>query len=343
MASSALVLDQPSMFGNGQYFGQVASGPNANPLRPFFGELPNFPSQGPNKNYYHRIEDMPTAYADPRQNQYLETVIMGLVPLENDWTTTLAFPLTYRDEINFTWNEIQFNQPLADQVPHEGVTRVVKHRRATKTASSVRRGLALEVETDFMTTQMGVDTYIMTLQQIRLAIQRTNSLDVMAAIMDVHQERELWERVHGYIRLDPRERLEVEIDQFGCTQQEPKGLIKWMTRAVGLAKSLGWSPDMLIVPSAFMNYVDLVPTEKTYYMYAGPRGVAAMLDGPPAAGKVAGIRTYESPVVDIMSQNDPVNMMDRICFTGEYYTMVDENAADISGFTTNEESADLSR
>lgn len=252
--ATAIVMDPSSTFGAGQYFAQSASGPNANPLRPFFGELPNMPSQGPNRDYYHRIEDLPTAYADARQNLYLENIIMGLVPLDNDWTTTIALPLTYTDKQTIAWNEIRFNRPLADVVPHEGVTRVVKHARASKSVSTVRRGLALEVETDFMTTKMGLDTYIMTLQQIRIAIQTTNSLDVMAAIMDVHQARELWERVHGWLKLDPRDRLEREIDQFGCVQKDPKGLIKWDAKARELASNLGFLPDMYVFVLAVVYF-----------------------------------------------------------------------------------------
>ena len=160
-------------------------------IAPFFGDLVNVPSQGAGRDLLRRNDDLPAFYADGRRNEFLTDVLEGLTALDNGWPTTVCLPLTYTEKINFQWNLFEFTQPLADQVPHEGVSRILEHGKSTRTERSIRRGLAIFFEHDFMTTSDGVRDYARSLQQIRMCVHRTNSFDVISAIMNCHQVRRI--------------------------------------------------------------------------------------------------------------------------------------------------------
>ncbi len=61
--------------------------------------------------------------------------------------------------------------------------------------------------------------YARSLQQLRLCIQRTNTFDAISAVLAVHQEETLWQEQYGYTNMSLDERIEAEIEQFGCIQK----------------------------------------------------------------------------------------------------------------------------
>lgn len=307
----------PQAFGMNQMMGHGMASQNANPLRPFFGDLPMMPSQGPDAQHFMRIEDLPAYYAQEKTWAYLSEALVGFVGLDNDWTVTLALPLDYDESQVFKWNIMHANQPLVDHVPHEGAIRLVQYARSSRMESVARYAIGLEAEAQMLTTVMGVQGVMQKMQIIKNATQRTNAMDVMQALADCHEDMALWQKVHGYRNLDRKEMMEQAIMQFGAVQKRYNGVELLVAQALKWCRNNGVNPDMLICPPTMRTHLQMVPKERTLYMYNGiPHS-----DGPPPLARVGGINVFETSTPDYMASINNLSMFDRRVATGEYMRM----------------------
>lgn len=174
------------------------------------------------------------------------------------WIQTLA-PWTYSTSRYITWNATIFNKTTLDRLPEEAVPRLMSNRRMGGATSLMRYGIALLLEATFAETAIGRRTYLMNLEQIRVATTDTAAYGVLITLMEHKPYTDQYARgessVRGVDLASIDERLITEIDGFGIMQKEADGgdLVRSRMRKTLAAR--GVSPNVMIWPSGTSTYV----------------------------------------------------------------------------------------
>ena len=183
-------------------------------------------------------------------------------------------------------------------------------------------------EHDFMTTPDGIRDYALVLQQIRLMVQRTNSTDVIFALMNTNERRDRWEAKYGIPSSQNSilARVGIEIEAFGSFQKNASKAPE-MLHATMMKHALreGWKPDIYIFPPMLLSWIRLVPAERTYYSYAGPEGVRSWMMAPPSQGTLGGLPVYEADLYDEKEYEDRPPLMGREMVIGHMYVLDDRH------------------
>jgi hypothetical protein len=86
-------------------------------------------------------------------NSYLTDRIDGLITdTTNSPFTTIILPYKYiaNPDTKIKWNAFSFDEGLASRVPYEAAARVLTQTKRSYAAFTVRHGLAIEMEHNFM-------------------------------------------------------------------------------------------------------------------------------------------------------------------------------------------------
>lgn len=166
---------QTNMY-NPQSWGSPTSG---NPWSPLFGQIGTQYNEGGTRNYGRHIEDLSSNYSSPRNDYYFGDLVSGLIPLDNDWTITKAYPLVQRDELNFVINKQKFQKALIGVVPYQGIPNTMTHSKESLSAQQVQHAVSIFTEVHFSTTAEGVLLYARNVKQIVVSIKETMAHSVL--------------------------------------------------------------------------------------------------------------------------------------------------------------------
>lgn len=284
----------------------------------FFGEPLREPSLSDSDGHFHTHEDLPEAYRG--KNVLLANVVEGLVSQMPTFLNSYALPLKFSQQMEWKWNEYNFDQGFIEQVPHEGVPRILRHTSTSRSASTVRHAVAVYFEYDFFMTEEGRQMYAMELTQIKCNIKNTMSYDAIVTIQNAHNDDDMFMEQYGLVSLTPEGRLNREYEQYGMIQKNYKGLEIMDGKLKELAGLVPFTPNMYIAPLGLRRYVNIVPEKRTLYMYAGPRGVNRLIQGPEALGDIQGTATYEIPNFRTFNgENNNLHIMENQTQHGEYF------------------------
>ncbi|MHA1683094.1 MAG: hypothetical protein ACTSUE_19300 [Promethearchaeota archaeon] len=299
-----------------------ADGNSGNMHSAFFGDMGQDPKlQGANRESMHTHRTMPNYYVRTGRNAFLEETIEGLFLLDSDWQTTVALPYYEDDNIKFTMNVWYFDKALAAHVPHEGIPRIVKSGYSVKEEVSIRRGIAIVLEHDYMTTPDGRMSYIRGMAQIKTIVQLTNALDVMHTLMNAHDTEKMWQEMHGYKDISVEAAFRKEVEQFGMVQKDIRGFAKLEAEASAHLARQGVQADMIVVPKKLRAFTELAqPIASQYEFYDTPSSFTP-LPGPRASGSFRNINVYEAPLHDIFSREQHIDLLNRDVRIGEYNVM----------------------
>lgn len=304
----------------------TGDGVTGNAYAPFFG-LPRGldPAHGADSERWIDHDQLPAAYADRLRSGFMETTVEGLVALDNDWPTTVALPLEFNDELTHKWNTTSYSQSLVHELGHEGIPLLLTSSRSANSAVSMRRGVAIQFEYDFMQTEMGLLHYANSLQQMRLSVQRTNYFDVITAIMAARDSAAAWMRRYGvpYSPAQVDQRMDMETHRFGTIQKGSRSIEKLHAELMQVASRANVKPDMYIFPTGLRDYLSLAHDERAQYMYTGPSGVKAWMDAPAEVGTLKGVRVYETPEFSPEEKTVDAPLLDRRVTIGEFQTWPD--------------------
>lgn len=288
---------------------------------PFVGTRSLGTLGGSERGAYHEVDDMPVAYVNP---QFLGSVIEGLSIIDQTYLTTYVLPIEMTTQISWRWSEFQFDQPLPTVVPHEGVPRVVQHSRASKSAHAIRKGIAATFEYDFLTTPDGIEMYVRTMRQIKLAIQRALEIDVFAALLECNEDEQDWQAKNGFTQLDWRDRMEREINFYALFNKDDKGFERWDADVFQTARNLGWEPNMIIVNPECRTLATFGHPERYLYMFAGPNGVSRWMYGPLSLGTMNNLPVFEAPQPSVYTQRDDFPVVRGNITIGEWVPFADK-------------------
>ena len=179
------------------------------------------------KNRFGRINrvHIPDVLKGP--NPWMTDRIDGLITdTTNSPYTTLILPYKYMEtpDGKFTWNVWNFDEGLASRVPYEAAARTLTQSKTEYAGFTVRMGLAISMEHNFMVSPEGRANFQNQLKQVVGSIQMSNDLDVHMALINAPS---YFAKVREKYYRDPYN-LEKEIrdyvDNFGFLQKNQNGL-----------------------------------------------------------------------------------------------------------------------
>ena len=163
----------------------------------FFGN----PEHGRLKNvtdwaaYEKESSDYPEAFAqlwgDPTNegkltpNGHLSRVLIEKTKASESFPLSILAPLQRHDgSLDFTWDLLLFNKHMLDREPEQTLPRMLSSTRKSGMTSMQRYGICLMLECTFMETPVGRQTFLMNLEQMRIATIETMSYGAMVAMME---------------------------------------------------------------------------------------------------------------------------------------------------------------
>jgi hypothetical protein len=244
-------------------------GPNAYNMTPDY-----------NRNRKFGRLHMPDVLLGP--NQWITDRVDGLITdtTKSPFTSTIL-PYMYMEypDRKIEWNVWTFDQGLASRVPYESAARTLTQRKQSFSGYTVRQGLAITMEHNFMMSKEGIENFQNQVTQVVNSIQNTNDLDVHMALINAPSYlKQIQDKYYmeDYLKKTIRD----YVDGFGFVQKNANAvdIIIEDTKA----QILGWGgeePDFMLCSGRLTYQMTMMP-EKTNYYTQGVDGQILLKNGP---------------------------------------------------------------
>lgn len=185
------------------------------------------------------------------------------------------------ESINFTWQEIHFNEGIAPQTEVLGVPKLFTHNKSKRGARAVRRMVGVKIESGFFMTPEGREDWRNQIEQMVTIIQNTNEYDIMIELLQTCMRRDASAREmngpynHVYGVNDPlsfEQKLELDRDMFAIVNKTPdsRGFLSLVTNLKTIMKRNGVEPDAMVVPPYMLGYYYTTKDDLWQFSSAGP-------------------------------------------------------------------------
>ena len=216
-------------------------------------------------------------------NNYLTDRVDGLITdSTNSPFTRNILPYVYLEQPDqkLKWNVYSFDEGIASRVPYEAAARVLPQSKRSFAGYTVRQGLAIAMEHNFMVSAAGRENFKNQLQQLVGSIQLTNDLDVHVALLQApSHQKHMNEKYHDNFKSTTQICREY-VDLFGFMQKTPNALDILIEDAKNHLKTWGSQPPtFLLCNGALTAQLNMLP-ERTNYLTNGPDGKARLAAGP---------------------------------------------------------------
>lgn len=302
------------------------------------GPAPRIPApNGYEGKSYSRI-NMLAAY-EGKNLVIRDTMEDYMLTAEWDFYTKYILPWFRTDQIHMSWSEWQNNPHYMGVTPHQTTSRVITKKRIIRKASIVRRGIAYEFEGDHMNTSEGRSSYYASVAAIARSFQETANVEVLRALRHCHRYNQATMREFELVPKGDLDAYHNRIsERFMIVQKTTSGMETINTLVDQDLELTGGRANVWIVGREISDYLDVVPPDKKFFMYAGQEGVDR-LNGRPqnrvASGNTMGNLANLQPTR--MVKDTPVfiaksyqvegigkaDLLSRITEVGIYNTMFD--------------------
>ena len=277
-----------------------------------------------NRNRKRGRVHIPDIFLGP--SQFLTDRVDGLiVDATQSPFTTVILPYMYMEypDKKIEWNVWSFDQGLASRVPYEAAARTLTQRKQSFSGYTVRQGLAITMEHNFMMSEEGMQNFKNQVLQVVQSIQNTNDLDVHMALINAPSYlRTVRERY--YLDDYLQKALRDYIDSFGFVQKNMNAMDILIEEAKAMIKTWGGDePDFLLCSSKLCFQLTM-GQEKTSYLTQGPDGKKLLRDGP-MLQKYRGLGIVKSKAFSMDEGLMPRDLMRRRVRVAEHY-VVSKNA-----------------
>jgi hypothetical protein len=264
-------------------------------------------------------------------NPYLTDRIDGLITdTTNSPFTTTLLPYTYLEhpDAKIKWNVWSFDEGMANRVPYESAARVLTQSKQSFAGYTVRQGLAITMEHNFMMSPEGRVNFTNQLKQMVGSIQYTNDLDVHVALITAPSyARRISERYYARDK-NVWQRCREYVDLFGIMQKNPNALDILIEDTKSTLKSWGsQEPTFMLTNSKLTMQLTMTP-ERTQYVTQGPDGLARLRDGPNLTN-YRGLNIIHSRSFSTETGARPRDLLDRRVRVAEYYIVPNVNVNNI--------------
>jgi len=277
--------------------------------------------EDPMRNKRHQRWHLPDVLKGP--NPYLTDRVDGLITdTTNSPFTTTMLPYTFLEhpDAKIKWNVWSFDEGMANRVPYESAARVLTQSKQSFAGYTVRQGLAITMEHNFMMSPEGRVNFSNQLKQMVGSIQYTNDLDVHVALITAPSyARRISERYYARDK-NVWQRCREYVDLFGIMQKNPNALDILIEETKATLKSWGsQEPSFLMTNSKLTMQLTMTP-ERTQYLTQGADGVKRLRDGPNLT-KYRGLDVVHSRSFATETGARPRDLLDRRVRVAEYYVV----------------------
>ena len=257
-------------------------------------------------------------------NQFLTDRIDGLITdATNSPFTRNILPYKYLEnpDQKLKWNVYSFDEGIASRVPYEAAARVLPQSKRSFAGYTVRQGLAIAMEHNFMMSDAGRANFKNQLTQLVGSIQLTNDLDVHIALLQApSHQKYMNERYHDQFKTSAQICREY-VDLFGIMQKTTNALDILIEDAKNTLKTWGSpAPTFLMCNGALTTQLTMTP-EATNYITNGPDGKANLKKGPDLPS-YRGLSIINSRKFSMDAGTAPRDLLRRRVRVGEYYHIV---------------------
>lgn len=312
----------PGMVGGGTYTapgGNNRNDPNIQDYENIFGPAARDIKLDLQRNKRHARWHLPDALKG--SNPYLADRIDGLI---TDTTaspfTTVLLPYKYIENVDakLKWNVWSFDEGMASRVPYESAARTLTQTKRSYAGFTVRHGLAITMEHNFMMSEKGRQNFKDQLQQLVGSIQYTNDWDVHIALITAQSYAK--ERAERYYMSGKTNHQIIReyIDLFGFMSKNANAMDIMIEDAKAILATWGAAePNFLLCNSKLTFQMTMIP-EKTQYLTQGPDGVRRLKAGPNIS-TYRGLNIIHSRSFSIEEGAPPRDVLRRRVRVAEYY------------------------
>jgi hypothetical protein len=216
------------------------------------------------------VPDMPSAYLG--KSMTVSQQVDEMTIFTDNFYTQILSPIQLTDQIYYNLSVMIYDQHLMTDVPHKGTSRILTSHSYSESGQLIRRGIALQMEQDFMLTPEGRAHYGFQLNQMANANLASMNIDIVYAMLDcwsTQGEREA--QVGMKFATDIIARIEDDIIMWDIIKKQKNGILKLDTIVSDRMRSWNASGDTwLLCPNA-SAWTKLVPPENVDYFLAGPK------------------------------------------------------------------------
>ena len=257
-------------------------------------------------------------------NQYLTDRIDGLITdaTQSPFTSRIL-PYKYITNVDgkIKWNVWSFDEGLSSRVPYESAARTLTQTKRSFAGYTIRQGMAIVLEHNFMMTETGRQNFKNQLQQLVGSIQLTNDLDVhVALVLAPSHEKHMREK---YMVEDksPAQVCREFVDLFGFVQKNQNALDILIEEAKATLRAWGSPmPDFMLCNSKLTFQLTMTP-DATNYVTKGAEGVKRLRTGPDLPS-YRGIGIVHTRAFSMETGQLPRDILRRRVRVAEYYRIL---------------------
>ena len=278
--TSYLNTGDPGRAGGGTYT-STGDQPTLDQYESIFGPAGRDVKQDLQRHKRHQRWHLPDVLKG--HNQFLTDRVDGLITdATNSPFTRNILPYKYLEnpDQKLKWNVYSFDEGIASRVPYEAAARVLPQSKKSFAGFTVRHGLAIAMEHNFMMSPAGRENFKNQLTQLVGSIQLTNDLDVHVALLQAPSyQKQMSEKYYDQSKTVTQAARQYT-DLFGIMQKTPNALDFLIEDAKNHLKTWGaQSPSFLMCNGKLTTQLTMLP-EKTNYLTNGPDGLARLAAGP---------------------------------------------------------------
>ena len=323
-STAYLNTGDPGDKGGGFYTG-TDSQPTLDQYESIFGPAGRDVKQDPQRHKRHQRWHLPDALKG--YNQYLTDRIDGLITdATNSPFTRNILPYKYLEnpDQKIKWNVYSFDEGIASRVPYESAARVLPQTKRSYAGFTVRHGLAIAMEHNFMVSAAGRENFKNQLQQLVGSIQLTNDLDVHVALLQATSyQRQMSEKYYDQTRTISQACRQYT-DLFGMLQKTTNALDFLIEDAKNHLKTWGSQPPTFMLCNGKLTTQLTMNPEKTNYLTNGPDGKALLAQGPDLPS-YRGVSIIQNRKFSLDQGTAPRDLLRRKVRVAEYYRIPYEN------------------
>lgn len=254
-------------------------GNRSNEYSDFLGQMP--------QQKYNVKEDLPLQTPDITdayigRNLFLEGRTKGLFMTDKEWVTKVI-PIMESSEKHFSWGHWKFHRTLASLVPNQGIPRLVTSSKAQRSANTLRRGLGMIIEGDFVRTPEGQREYSNKLTGIVSCILETMKDNTLFKLVTANDDVKEQRAQYGLSHVNMNKLYEFEINQYAAVNTGAPSFVMLSERYKRMLVNQGITPDILVVTPESMVVMSAIGPfmpQPIPYTIIGPDGQLFRADGP---------------------------------------------------------------
>ena len=212
-------------------------------------------------------------------------------------------------------------------------------RQTKYSGYTVRSGLAITMEHNFMMSPQGRQVFKNKLQQVVGSIQYTNDIDVhMALIQAPSYAKEKAEETFMNAKTN-HQIIREYIDLFGMMQKNNNALDIIIEEAKAVLRTWGAKEPTFLLCNSKMTFQLQMTPEKTQYLTQGPEGTKRLKQGPNISS-YRGLNIINSRSFSLEDGAPPRDVLRRRVRVAEYYRIPWEPGVEKKYFSFYDESKD---